>query len=363
MKCIQKCLKFLVAGVTAAALLLAPVSVLLPITAAEAGKTAIDDFIVSTDPADGATAFDVGGKINVVFVDKMAASTIDDDSFYLTKGTSSTEVACSISYSSAKQTATLLTDKDLKKGTVYVAHLSKSIKTVNGDNINSYSWSFTTDNGAVGGDYIDSTNPKDGATDVELDKKVIVKFLEKMESNTIDGASFYMSKTGSTDNLDADVSYTKATKTASLKPTAALESNTSYTVYMDASIMTEDGDSMSAYSWSFTTGSAVASDEYINSTDPEAGDDNVDIDDDISITFEKKMKSSSITKKSFYLRKKGTTKNISCEVEYITKDKTANLNPDGRLLKGTDYVVTLVKTVKTTTGESVAYSWEFTTEE
>ena len=113
----------------------------------------------------------------------------------------------------------------------------------------------------------------------------------------------------------------------------------------------------------FNTGSSTASDEYINSTDPKDGADDVDIDGDISVTFEKKMKISSITKKSFYMRKKGTTKNISCEVEYVTKDKTANLNPDGRLLKGTDYVVTLAKTIKTTTGESVAYSWEFTTEE
>jgi hypothetical protein len=100
---------------------------------------------------------------------------------------------------------------------------------------------------------VTSTVPASGATNVGTSATVQATFSRAMDSSTITGSSFTL-KTPSGTIVPASVSYDGPSQTATLTPSSALASATTYTARIETTVKASDGTAMAApYTWSFTT--------------------------------------------------------------------------------------------------------------
>jgi methionine-rich copper-binding protein CopC len=76
---------------------------------------------------------------------------------------------------------------------------------------------------------VSTAAPTDGATNVAATSNVEATFSEAMDSSTITGSTFTLTKQGSSQPLTAQVSYDSANKMATLDPSVDLEAGTTYT--------------------------------------------------------------------------------------------------------------------------------------
>jgi hypothetical protein len=113
---------------------------------------------------------------------------------------------------------------------------------------------------------VDWVYPEEGATYVYPMEDVYAGFSEAMDRSTLTTKSFTLSKQGSAESVEADVSYDAAYKMATLNPDADLEENTTYTATVKGeSSGTENvvkdafGNALAAdKTWSFTVPDATA---------------------------------------------------------------------------------------------------------
>jgi hypothetical protein len=110
-----------------------------------------------------------------------------------------------------------------------------------------------------------STNPANGAIGVNPATTVAAVFSEAIDPTTINGNTFQLlgpGQSGSETNtvVPATVTYTAATQTASLTPTSALATSTSYTAELvggSTGVKDLSGNALAAnFTWSFTTAGA-----------------------------------------------------------------------------------------------------------
>ena len=102
--------------------------------------------VKSTDPASGVTGVAPGVNISATFSEKMLASSIDAQTFKLfrKRGFTNKEVAASVRYDAATETATLDPTNPLQKGISYNAVLTTWAKDLVGNRLEQrYGWSFT----------------------------------------------------------------------------------------------------------------------------------------------------------------------------------------------------------------------------
>src|SRR4029453_12564116 len=100
---------------------------------------------------------------------------------------------------------------------------------------------------------VTSAVPASGATNVGTSATVQATFSRAMDSSTITGSSFTL-KTPSGTTVPASVSYDGPSQTATLTPSSALASATTYTARIETTVKASDGTAMAApYTWSFTT--------------------------------------------------------------------------------------------------------------
>ena len=337
-------------------------------TTEDDGSSSSDsDFIDSTTPDDGDDDVDVSTSIKVEFSDDMKSSTIDEDSFYLREKGSSKDIDCTVTYSSSSTTATLNPDDDLDENTDYIAYVTADIETSDGDEIDRYSWDFTTEGDGssssdddLGNDMIDSVDPGDGDKSVPVTTKVTVKFAESMDSDTIDEDSFYLRKKGSSSDISATVKL--SSRTATLTPDDDLAGGTEYTAYLGSSIENSDGDRLGSESWSFTTAGATSSTGTISNAYPSDGATGVDPSTSIRFNFGEKMDSDSVIDKGNITLTDASGRNIDMFVFYTDSTKEVLLKPASVLSGGTKYTIDVTKNVETSGGKAFkATSWSFTT--
>jgi hypothetical protein len=72
-------------------------------------------------------------------------------------------------------------------------------------------------------------SPTDGQTDLSKNTTVTATFSEAMDPNTVSRSTFTLTEQGTTQPLNAEVSYETETKKATLDPSADLKANTIYT--------------------------------------------------------------------------------------------------------------------------------------
>lgn len=99
--------------------------------------------VTSTEPESGARRIDSRSVVNATFSEAVNETTLDTNTFTL-ESEFGYFVSGSVSYDSSTDTASFTPDFPLNPGEVFTAKLSDEIKDNAGNNLESFSWSFTT---------------------------------------------------------------------------------------------------------------------------------------------------------------------------------------------------------------------------
>jgi hypothetical protein len=193
----------------------------------------------------------------------MDASTITATSFTLARPDASL-VPATVSYNATTNVATLTPSSALATSTAYTAKLATTIKASDGIALASaVTWTFTT--AAPTPPTVTAKTPADGATAVGTGTTVTATFSRAMDASTITATSFTLARPDAS-LVAATVSYNATTNVATLTPSAALATSTTYTANLATTVKASDGVALaSAVTWTFTTAAAGGTTVRINS--------------------------------------------------------------------------------------------------
>jgi len=345
--------------------------------------------VASLIPLRDATSVAITVQPSVVFKDELTSSLSELVTITLLQGTTNIEGA--VSYSG--RTATFKPTSSLLANTLYTGKVTFGAKADGDDDDdddaeeadddndeadddndeadddsakhsnNSYTWSFTTGAGVGGVDVtapvISSVVPAVNATLVAITGKATVTFSEAMTPSTITAATFTL-KQGTT-VVAGTVAYSGTT--ATFTPASSLVANLVYTGSISTGAKDAAGNALaSAYSWSFTTTSAVVTDVVaptVLTAVPANNATSVAITGKPAVTFSEAMTASTINTTTFTL-KQGTTV-VAGTVAY--SGTTATFTPANSLVGGSVYTGTIATGAKDAAGNAIAsaYTWSFTT--
>ena len=301
--------------------------------------------VILTDPLDGAINVITNKQITATFNEAMVASTINETTFILKKG--SNLVLGNVSYTG--MTATFSPTNVLDANTVYTATMKRNVKDPMGNiMIKDTTWSFNT--GAI--PTVVLTNPVEGASDVALNQVITADFSTAMSTASIDGGTFIVKQGANV--VPGIVSYTGMR--ASFTPTNSLLQNKVYTATITTDATDVAGNALAKdTTWSFATGILP----IITVTDPLNNAVNVAINRSVTATFSKAMLFSSINPTTFTLKQGANV--VLGLVSY--DDMTATFKPSANLAPGTEYTATITTGVKDLTNNSIVKdsTWKFTT--
>jgi len=213
------------------------------------------------------------------------------------------------------------------------------------------------------------------ATKVAVHSWINITFSKPMDQTSVEEAFTYSSEgTNITlDSADGFISWSEDSKIMSFQPSSIFEHDKDYTVRIEATAkdtqgITLDGNrnklpegvDIDFYRWSFTT---IQEPPKIVSVEPSENSQDVAVDADIMITFDKPMNKAT-TEKAFsytYLGSLETFKILTGSTEWTDGDKTLTFNPDIDLEEGEKYTITIEKTAKDADGIAFeGYEWSFT---
>jgi hypothetical protein len=209
-----------------------------------------------------------------------------------------------------------------------------------------------------------SFSPAQGATNVNTTTVVGATFSEAIDPATITSATMEL-RDGANLLVSATVSYNATTHVATLTPSAALQSLTTYTVRVHggaSGVKDVAGNALAADATSsFTTRDAVP--PVVTSVLPAAGSANVDSGTMVSATFSKPMDATTVSSSTVELRDAANTL-VATTLAYDAPSQTVVLHPTAPLAAGT--FTGIVKGgstgVKDQAGNAMAstFSWAFT---
>ena len=215
--------------------------------------------------------------------------------------------------------------------------------------------------GAVVAPTVTSTTPAGGATSVPTNRKVTARFSKDMAVKSIDKTTFTLTAPGQV-AVAANVAFDVTTNTATLTPTAALDSATLFTATITTGAQDAGGVALASnFVWSFETSSlADTTAPKINATDPVNLAPAVPTNRKISATFDEAIDPASINATTFTLTGPGVAP-VSGNVNYI--GSTATFSPKSNLATSTSYTATIKTGVKDLAGNALASErvWSFTT--
>ncbi|MFM9919945.1 Ig-like domain-containing protein [Lacisediminihabitans sp. H27-G8] len=207
---------------------------------------------------------------------------------------------------------------------------------------------------------VTARNPLPGATGVATSIRPTVTFNEAVTG--VSNATFTL-KQGAT-AVPATVTYSAATRTATLTPTRALTADKPYTLSLTTAIKNVSGGSVAATNWSFLTGPSPT----VTTTNPAAGATGVSLGTTtsrtpLSATFSETvtgLPTTGISTPNFIL-KLGTA-TIASKVTYNTFTRVATLTPDAPLVADSSYTLSLSNAVTDVAGNPLtAKTWTFIT--
>ena len=305
--------------------------------------------VISTDPANNATAVVLNKVISATFSEAMNPLTINATTFIVMQGANVVPGLVTYSGNTAFFTPTSI----LSGNTVYTATITTGAKNVAGTSLaNNYVWTFTT--GAAVAPLVISTDPVNNATGVALNKIVSATFNMVMDATTINPATFTV-KQGANAVLGV-VTYTGST--ASFAPAVALAQNTVYTATITTGAKNVAGTPLANnYTWTFMTGSNLA--PTVIATDPANNAINVPLSKIITATFSTPMDPLTINFTTFTLSRAGIP--VAGTVTY--SGSTATFTPAASFLSNSTYTATITTGAKNLAGTPLAsnYVWSFST--
>jgi methionine-rich copper-binding protein CopC len=330
---------------------------------------AIPPFLISTNPANGATGVPFNQKITATFSEAMDPATISTATFTLMQGT--TPVAGTVTYSGT--TATFTPTSNLLPNTTYTASVTSGAKDLYGEalvnGVVPNPWSFTTGlTPNTTAPTIISTNPVNAATGVPINQAITATFSEAMDPATITTGTFTLMQ--GTTPVTGTVTLNNGT-TATFTPTSNLLPNTTYTAAVSAGATDLAGNALISgpvpNPWTFTTGTAPnITAPTIILTNPINGATGVAINSTINATFSEAMDPATITIGTFTLTGPPGSTPVSGTVTYDAINHIATFTPAGNLALNATYTAKVSTGAKDLTGNAlvsgpVPNPWSFTT--
>src|SRR5580704_11702699 len=304
--------------------------------------------VISTVPANGATAVAVNTAISATFSEPMNPLTLTNATFTLT-GPGVTPVAGVVTYSGS--TATFTPMLVLAAGTLFKATITTGAKDPAGAALAAnFVWTFTTAPPPM----VVSTVPANLATSVAVNTIISATFSEAMNPATISGTTFTVTGPGATP-VAGTVTY--AGSTATFTPTADLANSTLFTATITTGAKDPTGAPLAAnFVWTFTT----APPPSVVSTVPAKLAATVAVNTLISATFNAPMNPATITGTTYTLTGPGATP-VAGAVSY--SGNTATFTPTVILANSTLFTATITTGAKDPSGAPLAanYVWTFTT--
>jgi hypothetical protein len=213
--------------------------------------------VTSFSPANGASGVSTSTTVVATFNEVMDATTINTSTFRLLDA-SGNSVSCSLSYNPSTQTATLQPSSALSSATIYTAILvGAGIRNTSGTAMaSSVTWSFGTTGGGQP-PVVVAVSPSRGAANVSISTSVSATFGNTVDPTSLTSNDFQLFD-ASSNLVSATVTYSSATLTAFLQPSAALAYSMTYTAILRAGgVRDSSGAPLSAnVVWNFTTAPA-----------------------------------------------------------------------------------------------------------
>jgi hypothetical protein len=180
----------------------------------------------------------------------MDATTITGASFTLAPTAGGANIAATVSYDNATDTATLTPTVPLASLTGYRATLATSIQALGGGGLASaVTWTFTT---SAAPPTVTGRTPAAGAVDVNVWPSATATFSRAMDQTTVNATNFTLWRPDGSQVLTV-VSYNSATLTATLTPTQNLEYSKTYTAKVSTAVKALDGVAFASdVTWTFT---------------------------------------------------------------------------------------------------------------
>ncbi len=307
--------------------------------------------VITTSPADGATAVLLNTTVSAGFSSVMAPATINATTFTLT-GPGATPVSGTVSYTGT--TATFTPASSLAANALYTATIATGAQDPGGNALGAnFVWSFTT-----GAPTVFSVVPASGATAVPVNSLVSATFTEAMDPLTINAATFRLTGPGATPVAGA-VTYAGAT--ATFTPTFALAPNTLYTATITTGAKDPGGNALAAnFAWTFTTAPLAPA---VTATVPASGAGNVPLNQKIAATFNTPMTASSIIAAGTFTVTGAGGAAVAGTVTYDAPSNTAIFAPTAPLAASTQFTATVTTAAQSAQGNAPAanYVWSFTT--
>jgi hypothetical protein len=204
--------------------------------------------VLSTSPANYASAVAINIAIAATFSEAMDPATVTTAQFTLMNGT--IPVSGAVTYSGT--TATFTPAAFLTPSTVYTAKITTGVKDLAGNAMSSnYSWLFTTTAAPdITPPTVLSTSPANSASAVAINTAIAATFSEAMDSATVTTAEFTLMN--GTIPVSGAVTYSGTT--ATFTPAASLAYDTLYTATITTGVKDLAGNAMAlTYTWSFTS--------------------------------------------------------------------------------------------------------------
>lgn len=212
--------------------------------------------VVSTSPANSATAVATNSNVIARFSKAMTAATINAVTFAVT-GPGTTAVPGTVSYDAINFVADFLPSAPLAASTLFTATVTAGAKDSAGNPMQAdYVWTFTTGTTAdTTAPTVTSTSPADLATGVPINQIISAVFSEQMDSSTLTTTSFTLMN----GLVAVPGSVMCPGTTASFKPAANLAPSTTFTARITTVARDLADNPMAAdYVWTFQTGTVAA---------------------------------------------------------------------------------------------------------
>ena len=222
--------------------------------------------VSAVTPANGATGIAMTTAVTATFSEAVDPATVDTTTFEL-RAPGGALVPATVAYNSGTRTATLTPTAALAQSTTYTATVrggaaDPRVKDLAGNALAaSTTWSFTTTVPDTTPPTVTAISPASGATGVSTATAVTATFSEAMDATTITPATVEL-RTPANALVGATVTYSSATKTVTLQPSAALANSTTYTATVkggatDPRVKDLAGNALASnMTWSFTTAAA-----------------------------------------------------------------------------------------------------------
>jgi hypothetical protein len=235
-----------------------------------------------------------------------------------------------------------------------------------------YSWWFIT---IPEPPKVTYTSPKNLAVKVPIHSWINITFSKAMDQTSVEEAFSYSYEGTNTtwDSLDGFISWSEDSRTMMFEPQSEFEFEKDYTVRIEASAKDDQGITLDGnknklsegididyYRWSFTI---TPEPPKILSVLPSENSQDVAVDADIAINFDKSMNKGA-TEKAFSYTYEGSSETyeiIDGTSEWSDGDRTLTFNPDIDFYEGEKYTVTIDSTAKDADGITFeGYEWSFT---